>query len=487
MSSRLKELLNDSIITMFKLFDDFYFMMDHQEFYLDNQILEIKNNIDIHREELIEKIHKISDEMMASLDKYFSNCMCHVKKLEEIKLKNKSDLDDLKHYWQSKQNEIEKNDENGENDFKIQLQIDEINRLLKEKKTKMFDYEKQIKMQQKLIFEPIYLNDSKDIFGRLIFQDIDFMPNKETGKFIKSFKNNKQDRYNCMELLFQNRLAVANQNRIIKIYNLNKGFDGPIKTLQGHLDDVTVLKSHSKHILTSGSIDGTIKMWDLIREKCIETLYGHQLEVTDLCFYSNNLISSSIDSTILIWDLNSYQILTILVEHTNPVNFLRLNSKQKLISSSSDLRIKIWDLNNDYSCIKTIFTGDEKINSLELTNDDNILIHVHLTVKLLDGLTGICLRSFDVFGEDKSYCDHYVRLFPNDNNLFVSVFSPTCPMNRFNLKIWGLNEEKCIFEMNGAGVFRDLRISHNRNMICLHDWVESDNFRITSIKILNMN
>jgi WD40 repeat protein len=120
-----------------------------------------------------------------------------------------------------------------------------------------------------------------------------------------------------------------------------------------------------------------------------------------LCFYSNYLICSSIDSTILILDLNSYQILTILAKHTNPVNFLRLNSKQKLISSSSDLRIKIWDLNNNFSCIKTIFTGDEKINSLELTNDDNISIHVDLTLKLADGLTGICLHSFDVFSEDK--------------------------------------------------------------------------------------
>jgi hypothetical protein len=44
--------------------------------------------------------------------------MCHEKKLEEIKRKNKSDLDNLKHYWQLKQNEI------GENDFKIQSKID---------------------------------------------------------------------------------------------------------------------------------------------------------------------------------------------------------------------------------------------------------------------------------------------------------------------------------------------------------------------------
>jgi hypothetical protein len=38
-------------------------------------------------------------------------------------------------------------------------------------------------------------------------------------------------------------------------------------------------------------------------------------------------------------------------------------------------------------------------------------------------------------------------------------------MNRFNLQVWGLNEERGIFEMNVAGFFRDLRISLNRNII----------------------
>ena len=486
MSCCLKELFNDTMATMIKLVDEFYFMIDHQEFHLDKEIFNIKNDIDIHREELIEKIHKMSNEMMTRLDAFFDKCMCNVKKLETIRQKNKSDLDELKIYLQAKQNEFEKHVENEENNVKIQQQIEEINELLKENKIKMFNYEKEIKMQRKIIFEPIYLDEDKDILGRLLVQDIDFFPSKDSGRFLKSYKNNKEERYNCMELLLQNRLAVANQNGVIKIYNLNKGSETRVTTLEGHLDDVTVLKEHTKNMLISGSIDGTIRVWNLNTEKCIETLYGHVQEVTDLCFHSNNLISSSIDSTILIWDLNSFQILTILVEHKNPVNFIRLNSKQKLISCSSDLRIKIWDL-KDYMCVKTIFTGNEKIISMYITNDDNILIHIHMTVKLLDGITGICLRSFDVFDENKSYSDHYVRLFPKDNNLFVTVCSPTCPMNRFNLKIWCLSEGKCLFEMNGTGVFRDLRVSDNRNVICLHDNVEPDNFRITTIRILNMN
>ena len=61
-------------------------------------------------------------------------------------------------------------------------------------------------------------------------------------------------------------------------------------------------------ILASGSYDKTIKLWDVEKQECIETLVDHKDTIFDLAFFGDRiLVSGSRDNTIRLWDIKRDQ------------------------------------------------------------------------------------------------------------------------------------------------------------------------------------
>ena len=60
-------------------------------------------------------------------------------------------------------------------------------------------------------------------------------------------------------------------------------------------------------ILASGSVDNSIRLWNVDTEKHIRTLIGHTGQIKSIKFSSDGktLASCSIDGTILLWNLAS--------------------------------------------------------------------------------------------------------------------------------------------------------------------------------------
>lgn len=74
--------------------------------------------------------------------------------------------------------------------------------------------------------------------------------------------------------------------------------------LSGHAKGVVSLEILSRNVLASGSIDTTIRLWDLERQECFGCLEGHDLEVTGLARINDRLlVSASQDQTVRIWDI----------------------------------------------------------------------------------------------------------------------------------------------------------------------------------------
>lgn len=63
-------------------------------------------------------------------------------------------------------------------------------------------------------------------------------------------------------------------------------------------------KAYPTHMLT-GSLDNTIKLWDLKTGKCVRTLFGHAEGVWSIAADHFRVISASHDKTVKVWELHS--------------------------------------------------------------------------------------------------------------------------------------------------------------------------------------
>lgn len=115
------------------------------------------------------------------------------------------------------------------------------------------------------------------------------------------------------------------------------------KTISPSTASSTVTTELSENpIVISGSLDNTIKLWDMTTGNCIRTLFGHVEGVWSLAYDTLRIVSGSHDKTIRVWDLGSGKCMHALEGHNGPVTAVALGDT-KIISTSDDGDIRIWD------------------------------------------------------------------------------------------------------------------------------------------------
>jgi serine/threonine protein kinase len=118
------------------------------------------------------------------------------------------------------------------------------------------------------------------------------------------------------------------------------------KTLTGHSDRVySVVYSPDGRYLASGSVDNTIKIWEVATGKELRTLTGHSKEVLSVVYSPDGryLASASDDKTIRIWEVATGKELRTLTGHSYRVYSVVYSPDGRyLASGSGDKTIKIW-------------------------------------------------------------------------------------------------------------------------------------------------
>jgi F-box/WD-40 domain protein MET30 len=94
-------------------------------------------------------------------------------------------------------------------------------------------------------------------------------------------------------------------------------------------------------VLVTGSLDGTVKVWDVETGREKNTLFGHIEGVWAVDMDALRLASGSHDRTIKVWDRQSGNCVQTLVGHRGAVTSLQL-SDDMIVSGSDDGDIMAW-------------------------------------------------------------------------------------------------------------------------------------------------
>ncbi|KAG6879953.1 hypothetical protein C0992_008886 [Termitomyces sp. T32_za158] len=103
----------------------------------------------------------------------------------------------------------------------------------------------------------------------------------------------------------------------------------------------TTVRFRKKPVLISGSLDNTIRLWDIETGKCTRTFFGHIEGVWAVACDTMRLVSGSQDRTIKVWSPDEGKCTATLVGHKAAVSCLALG-EDKIVSGSDDADIKIW-------------------------------------------------------------------------------------------------------------------------------------------------
>jgi WD40 repeat protein/tRNA A-37 threonylcarbamoyl transferase component Bud32 len=141
-------------------------------------------------------------------------------------------------------------------------------------------------------------------------------------------------------------LVSGSLDNTLKLWNIPKG--KPLRTLSGHSNKVrSVVISPDGQKIASGSWDGTIKLWNLPTGQVVHTLKGHSAGILSVAISPDGqtLASSSADKTVKVWNLRTGKLLRTLSGHSSWVYSVAISPDgQTLADGSDDRTIKLWHL-----------------------------------------------------------------------------------------------------------------------------------------------
>lgn len=150
-----------------------------------------------------------------------------------------------------------------------------------------------------------------------------------------------------------------------------------IYTLSGHTSWVTAVAiAPNGNILASGSLDDTIKLWNLPKADLLKTLPGHRRGVNALAISPSGqvLVSVGDDCALKLWNLANGALLKTLTGHARDVNAVTISPDgQFLASGSEDRTIRLWQATTG-QLLKTILGAGSIVKCLAISPDNRVLV-----------------------------------------------------------------------------------------------------------------
>ncbi|EAL61280.1 hypothetical protein DDB_G0292312 [Dictyostelium discoideum AX4] len=202
-------------------------------------------------------------------------------------------------------------------------------------------------------------------------------------QFIEFFNTEKYeyDYKKCFKICYQNEK------------NENKGAAGTFKMVpfRGHSQPITSIQ-HIGNVMCTGSVDSTVKVWDLSSKKGTntQTFTGHSGSVTCIKQRQYSVISGSDDCSVRVWDFEK-GVESNCLKTESPILSIDYNvnigGDGQIIATNKDT-IQIWDHRDKQSGDGMVGISGEVFSSKFHSNG-------HLFVHTSDYLDSWDLRRFD--------------------------------------------------------------------------------------------
>ncbi|CAB3378883.1 Hypothetical predicted protein [Cloeon dipterum] len=144
-------------------------------------------------------------------------------------------------------------------------------------------------------------------------------------------------------------LATSGQDHVVRLWNVlvykSRVLLEPSQTLSGHSSSVLCVRfDPSGAHLASGSLDKTLRVWDVASVKCAKVLQGHDRYVTSCSFSRDGslLSSGSNDKTVKIWNVGGRMSVDSILVPSPTASCLPTDASHgKLVEERSASNVKL--------------------------------------------------------------------------------------------------------------------------------------------------
>jgi WD40 repeat protein len=191
---------------------------------------------------------------------------------------------------------------------------------------------------------------------------------------------------------------LGSLDKTLKLWDVKTG--ECLRTFEGHEGGViSVCFSPDGRYALSGSVDDTLKLWDVETGKCLRTFEGHKWIVCSVSFSPDGryALSRSEDKTLKLWDVKTGKCLRTFEGHKGGVISVCFSPDGRYaLSGSWDDTLKLWDVKTG-KCLRTFEGHKGGVNSVCFSPDGRYALSgsEDKTLKLWDVETGKCLRTFE--------------------------------------------------------------------------------------------
>ncbi|PON76893.1 Guanine nucleotide-binding protein, beta subunit [Parasponia andersonii] len=249
--------------------------------------------------------------------------------------------------------------------------------------------------------------------------------------------------------------ATSSRDRTVRFWSLDPSDDrrfSASKILLGHTSFVGPLAwiSPGEEFLeggiVSGGMDTQVLVWDLRTGESVQTLKGHQLQVTGLALDNGDIVSSSVDCTLRRWRRG--QPVEFWEAHKAAIQTMIKLPSGELATGSSDTTIKLW---RGKTCTHTFAGHADTVRGLAVMSDLGILSASHDGSIRLWALTGEVL--LEMVG-------HTSIVYSVDSHVSGLILSGS--EDRF-AKIW--KDGVCVQSIEHPGCVWDAKFLENGDIV----------------------